>query len=135
VFKHTTRFPNLYIASGLSTFCKTSGNTLNIFPCSKHVSINQMFKRVSYPRIIISTTLNPFVIGRIFSSNSHLWQPGSSVSTLSAAGCTTGQSGFNPRHRQNDFSSNLCVHTGSGAHPAFCLMGRPTGAPFPGAKA
>jgi hypothetical protein len=30
------------------------------------------------------------------------------------------------------FSSNLCVQTGSGAHPASCTMG--TGGPFPGAK-
>jgi hypothetical protein len=31
-----------------------------------------------------------------------------------------------------DFSSNLCVQTGSGAHPASCKMG--TGCPFPGGK-
>jgi hypothetical protein len=31
-----------------------------------------------------------------------------------------------------DFSSNLCVQTGSGAHPAYCTMG--TGGPFPGGK-
>jgi hypothetical protein len=32
-----------------------------------------------------------------------------------------------------DFSSNLCVHTGSGAHPASSPMG--TGGPFPRGKA
>jgi hypothetical protein len=32
-----------------------------------------------------------------------------------------------------DFSSNLCVQTGSGALPASCTMG--TGDPFPGGKA
>jgi hypothetical protein len=32
-----------------------------------------------------------------------------------------------------DFSSILCVQTGSGAHPAFSPMG--TGDPFPGGKA
>jgi hypothetical protein len=32
-----------------------------------------------------------------------------------------------------DFSSILCVQTGSGAHPASCPMG--TGVPFPGGKA
>jgi hypothetical protein len=32
-----------------------------------------------------------------------------------------------------DFSSNLCVQTGSGAHPASCPIG--TEGPFPGAKA
>jgi hypothetical protein len=31
-----------------------------------------------------------------------------------------------------DFSSILCVQTGSGAHPASCTMG--TGGPFPVAK-
>jgi hypothetical protein len=31
-----------------------------------------------------------------------------------------------------DFSSNLCVQTGSGAHPASCPVG--TGVPFPGGK-
>jgi hypothetical protein len=32
-----------------------------------------------------------------------------------------------------DFSSNFCVQTGSGVHPASCTMG--TGDPFPGGKA
>jgi hypothetical protein len=32
-----------------------------------------------------------------------------------------------------DFSSILCVQTGSGAHPTSCKMG--TGGPFPGGKA
>jgi hypothetical protein len=32
-----------------------------------------------------------------------------------------------------DFSSNLCVQTGCGAHPASCTMG--TGGPFPGGEA
>jgi hypothetical protein len=31
-----------------------------------------------------------------------------------------------------DFTSILCVQTGSGAHPASCPMG--TGGPFPGGK-
>jgi hypothetical protein len=31
-----------------------------------------------------------------------------------------------------DFSSILCVQTGSGAHPSSCTMS--TGGPFPGAK-
>jgi hypothetical protein len=51
----------------------------------------------------------------------------------SGYGLTTGRSRFNPRQRRKDFSSNLCVQTGSGDHPASCTMG--TGDPFPGAKA
>jgi hypothetical protein len=35
--------------------------------------------------------------------------------------------------RAKDFSSSLCVQTGSGAHPASCTMG--TGGPFSGGKA
>jgi hypothetical protein len=48
-------------------------------------------------------------------------------------GWTTWRSRFDPRQKQKDFSSSLCVQTGSGAHPASCTMG--TGRPFPGAKA
>jgi hypothetical protein len=33
---------------------------------------------------------------------------------------------------EKDFSSSLCVQTGSGAHPASCTMG--AGGPFPGVK-
>jgi hypothetical protein len=32
-----------------------------------------------------------------------------------------------------NFSSSICVQTGSGSHPASCTMG--TGGPFPGVKA
>jgi hypothetical protein len=45
---------------------------------------------------------------------------------------TNGRSRFDPRRRQNNFSSSLCVQTGSGAHPAYCTMG--FGGNFPGAK-
>jgi hypothetical protein len=46
---------------------------------------------------------------------------------------TIGWSRYDPRQRQEDFSSNLYVQTGSGAHTASCPMG--TGGPFPGGKA
>jgi hypothetical protein len=42
---------------------------------------------------------------------------------------TTGRSRFDPRQSRKDFSSSLCVQTGSGAHPASCTMG--TGGSFP----
>jgi hypothetical protein len=48
-------------------------------------------------------------------------------------GWTAGRSRFDLRQRRKDFSFNLCVQTGSGAHPASCTMG--TGGPFPGTKA
>jgi hypothetical protein len=46
---------------------------------------------------------------------------------------TTGRSRFDARQRQEDYSCNLCVQTGCGAHPASCPMG--TVVPFPGGKA
>jgi hypothetical protein len=47
-------------------------------------------------------------------------------------GWTTGRSRFDPQQRRKDFSSSLCVQSGSEAHPASCTMG--TGGPIPGAK-
>jgi hypothetical protein len=47
-------------------------------------------------------------------------------------GLYSGRSRFDPRQRRKDFTSNLCVQTGSGAHPASCTKG--TGGPFPGSK-
>jgi hypothetical protein len=44
-----------------------------------------------------------------------------------------GRSMFDTQQRRKDFSSSLCVQTGSEAHPASCTMG--TGGPFPRAKA
>jgi hypothetical protein len=45
----------------------------------------------------------------------------------------TEPSGFDPRQRQKDFSSNFSLQTGSGAHPDSCTIR--TGGPLPGAKA
>jgi hypothetical protein len=50
-----------------------------------------------------------------------------------ATGWTTGRSKFDPRQRRKDFSSNLCVQTGSGADRTSCTVG--TRGSFPGAKA
>jgi hypothetical protein len=44
-----------------------------------------------------------------------------SVSCL-ATDWTTGRSRFDSRQRRKDFSSSLCVQTGSGAHPVFCTL-------------
>jgi hypothetical protein len=43
---------------------------------------------------------------------------------------TTGRSGFDPRQRRKDFSSSLCVQTGSEAHPTSYTLR--TGGPFHG---
>jgi hypothetical protein len=55
-------------------------------------------------------------------------EPGSSVSTVSDYGLDE----FRSPAEAKVFSSNLCVQTGSEAHPASCTMG--TGGSFTGAK-
>jgi hypothetical protein len=62
-----------------------------------------------------------------------LCEPVSSVSIVSGYVLDDRAVRFDPRQRRKDFSSILCVQTGSGAHPASCTMG--TGGPFFGAKA
>jgi hypothetical protein len=57
----------------------------------------------------------------------------SSVSRVSDYGLDDRATGVRSPAGAKDFSSILCVQTGSGAHPASCTMG--TGDPFPGGKA
>jgi hypothetical protein len=58
---------------------------------------------------------------------------GSKVTIVSEYGLDDGVVEVRSTAGANDFSSSLCVQTGSGAHPPSCPMG--TGGPFPGAKA
>jgi hypothetical protein len=60
-------------------------------------------------------------------------EPGSSVSIMSGYGVDDRAIEVRYPAEAKDFSSTLCVQTGSGAHPASCTMG--TGGPFPGGKA
>jgi hypothetical protein len=57
-------------------------------------------------------------------------EPGSSVSIVSGYGLDDRAIDVQSPAEARDFSSSLCVQTGSGAHPASCIMG--TGGPFPG---
>jgi hypothetical protein len=58
---------------------------------------------------------------------------GSSVSIVSDYGLDDRAIGVQSPAGAKDFSSSLCVQTGSGAHPASFTTG--TGGPFPGGKA
>jgi hypothetical protein len=58
---------------------------------------------------------------------------GSSVSIVSGYGLDARAIEIRSPAGAKGFSSNLCVQTCSGAHPACCTMG--TGGPFPGGKA
>jgi hypothetical protein len=69
--------------------------------------------------------------------NSFLSSPignrGSLVSIVSACGLDDRAMKVRYPAGAEDFSSSLCVQTGSGTHPAFCTMG--TEGPFPGGNA
>jgi hypothetical protein len=69
----------------------------------------------------------------ILNSLTHKSEPCSSVSIVSGCGLDYRAIEVRSPAEAKDFSSNLCVQTGSGAHPASCTMG--TGDPFPGGKA
>jgi hypothetical protein len=56
----------------------------------------------------------------------------SSVSVVSVYGLDDWAIKVRSPAEAREFSSILCVQTGSGAHPASCTMG--TGGPFPGVK-
>jgi hypothetical protein len=58
---------------------------------------------------------------------------GSSVSTVSGYGLDDRAIEVRSPAGAKDFSSSICVQTGSGAHPASYTMG--TGGSFPGGKA
>jgi hypothetical protein len=60
-------------------------------------------------------------------------EPGSSGSIVSGYGLDDRAIEVRSLAEAKDFSSNLCVQTGSGAHPTSCPMG--TGGYFPGGKA
>jgi hypothetical protein len=60
-------------------------------------------------------------------------EPGSSVSIVSDHDLDDQAIEVRFPAEAKDFSSNLCVQTGSGAHPTSCRMG--TGGSFPGGKA
>jgi hypothetical protein len=64
--------------------------------------------------------------------NSFQASPGSSISIVSGYGLDDRAIEVRSPAEAKDFSSSLCVQTGSGAHPVSCTMG--TGGPIPGGK-
>jgi hypothetical protein len=68
----------------------------------------------------------------IFPGLDQWWSQGSSVTIMSDYGLEDRVIGVQSPTEAKDFSSSLCVQTGSGAHPASCPIG--TGGPFPRSK-
>jgi hypothetical protein len=64
----------------------------------------------------------------INATNAYKYEPDSSVSIVSGYGLDDRAIEVRSRQRRKDFSSNLCVYSGSGAHPESCTMGTGGGA-------
>jgi hypothetical protein len=62
-----------------------------------------------------------------------MYEPGSSVSIVYGCGLDDRANEVRSPAEAKNFSSSLCVQTGSGAHPTSCTMGT-GGGPFPGLK-
>jgi hypothetical protein len=74
--------------------------------------------------------LQKVIVKVVFSGVSiSYWSRVSSGSIVSDYGLGDLAIGVRSPVEANDFSSSLCVQTGSGAHPASCTMG--TGGSFP----
>jgi hypothetical protein len=81
----------------------------------------------------ILVAFNSFSVTCFNTPNGRIREPGRSVSTVSDYGQDYRAIEVRSPAETEDFSSNLCVQTGSGAHPASCPMD--TGGSFPGGKA
>jgi hypothetical protein len=93
---------------------------------SNYKSGSKLYFTVYYLIPILFVTFRSVIISYIFYNRSRV----SSGSIVSDYGLDNRTIGVRSPSGTKDFSSNLCVQTGSGAHPASCTMG--TGGPFPG---
>jgi hypothetical protein len=93
------------------------------------------FSSVSSVRILLLNT-NATSFSKSFLSLANGLSRGffftTAVTTVSGYGLDDQAIGVRSPVEAKDFSSSLCVQTGSGAHPASCTVG--TGVPFTGAK-
>jgi hypothetical protein len=98
------------------------------YPALKHLSLCTLFPQCVRSSFTPIQNKWQYYVFFIYLAFTFLDSVAQSVQCLTT-GWTTGRSRFDPRQKRNDFSSNLCVQTGSGAHPASCTMG--TGGSFP----
>jgi hypothetical protein len=88
---------------------------------SNDLSFSLCVQTDSGPRAFVSNCYRQFIGSRV-----------SSGSIVSDYGLDDRAIRVRSPAEAKDFSSSLCVQTGSEAHPASCTMG--TGGPFPGGK-
>jgi hypothetical protein len=107
---------NAFVNTVVNTFVNTVVNTaVNTFVITVVNIIIIMVLRHRLPKLCNEKRRN---------------ESGSSVSIVSGYGLDDWAIEVRSPAEAKDFSSNLCVQTGSGADPASCTMG--TGGPFPG---
>jgi hypothetical protein len=111
-----------------------SGNRVHVDSSRSTVTTTDCMLRVQFPAgtqiFPFSYTVSTPTTGLSILSSG---EPGSSVSIVSGYGLDDRAIEVRFPAEVKDFSSSLCVQTGSGAHLASCTMG--TEDPFPGAKA
>jgi hypothetical protein len=110
------------------------GEALVWRPVGQRVPATEMLGDLFYPLlrdagIVLS---NRFLGYHLIRTIYCLRSRGSSGSIVSDYGLDDRAIGVRSPAEAEDFSSSLCVQTGSGVHPASCTMG--TGGPFPGDK-
>jgi hypothetical protein len=128
------------VSSSYTTFRVETKDGLRVRACWTSVTVTSghgMIVMLSANVCIKSASASAFelVSSRpVFGPLSTTWRkPGSSVSVVSGYGLEDRAMEVRSWQRREDFSSGLCVQTGSGAHLVSCIMG--TGGPFPRAKA
>jgi hypothetical protein len=100
---------------------------------SSNVRLRISYNRFYFPSAALKFILTFMYYFLIMCEYLSIYEPSSSVSIVSGYGLDDRAIEVRSPAQAKDFSSSLCVQTGSAAHPASCTMG--TGGPFPGAKA
>jgi hypothetical protein len=125
---------NYYAEQGASSFSVNSvrcpGDT------AEHDELIESFVSVGFIRVLMGSR---DVLREARMITRLLWTIKGSVGSRVSSGSIVSDYGLDDRAigvrspaGVEDFSSSLCVQTGSGAHPASCTVG--TGGPFPGGK-
>jgi hypothetical protein len=126
---------NLFFGAGLSVQRPTPNleDQVSVFmtPRDRVVQLYPQALGTNFSRLLRHAWVT---VGLFFNSSHHTGRSRiSSGSMLSDYGLDDRAIGVWSPAGAEDFSSILCVQTGSGVHPASCTMG--TGSPFPGRKA
>jgi hypothetical protein len=133
------------VGAHMITFVATEWKVWMLFQFKMHVIFSLDWIKFKYPQTVPTTCFGlvikcPYFKGLMFSSYYILpflyiirRSRGSSVSIVSGYGLDDRAIEVRSLAGSRDFSSNFCVQTGSGAHPASCTMG--TGCHFPRSKA